>query len=222
MKKLFCTIVLLILGYIGLQAQSCFTPVWTGNGYDHMNFYVYSAVYNGVNLQAGDEIGIFDGNSCVGRATLTGVITESNYLSIVAVQDDPGTPAKDGFTVGNTVTFRYCINQTAPTVDNVQATYVAGTGLFAQGGSAEVQLTGLTNTYTITASAGTGGTISPSGEVQVTSGGSQTLYNNTGCQVSDIGCTGKRDFSWCIHQLYIHQCNRGSIDISLFHNDFTT
>jgi hypothetical protein len=110
MKKLFYSLTLLILVIMNLQAQSCFTLNWSGNGYDHMNFYIKSAILGSTNLQVGDEIGIFDGEVCVGKGTLTQVLIGSNFLSVITSHDDPGTLQKDGFTVGNTVSFRYCIN----------------------------------------------------------------------------------------------------------------
>ena len=42
--------------------QEHFDVVWEGNPYSPMNIYVYEASVNGEPLQAGDEIGIFDGD----------------------------------------------------------------------------------------------------------------------------------------------------------------
>lgn len=74
MKKTVALFLILFLVILKSGAQ-CFTLVYEGNGVDHMNFYFTGATVNGVNLQPGDEIGIFDGNLCVGRATLTQVLT---------------------------------------------------------------------------------------------------------------------------------------------------
>ena len=62
MKKLITTTIVLVFLLIGLQAQVCFTPVWSGNGLNQMNFYILGATVNGVNMEVGDKIGIFDGN----------------------------------------------------------------------------------------------------------------------------------------------------------------
>ncbi len=67
-----------------------FVPVWwPGNGTDHMNFYALTAKLDGVDLQPGDEIGIFDGDICVGVGVLTEVLNGSNYLSCIVSKDDP-------------------------------------------------------------------------------------------------------------------------------------
>jgi hypothetical protein len=49
--------------------SSRFKPAFTGNGTDHMNLHLVSLLQSG--LKEGDEIGIFDGNLCVGSARLT-------------------------------------------------------------------------------------------------------------------------------------------------------
>ena len=61
-------------------------------------------------------------------------------------------------------------------------------------------------TYAITASAGTNGSISPSGSVSVTQGASQafTITANTGYQVQ--GCSGGWHIGWSGNFLYLLQC----------------
>ena len=54
-----------------VMGQLHFAPVWTGNGVDHMNFYVVKASIEGSNMQAGDEIAVFDGVHCVGAEVLS-------------------------------------------------------------------------------------------------------------------------------------------------------
>jgi gliding motility-associated-like protein len=161
MKKLTITSMLLVLLLIKLQAQACFTPIWTGNGLDHMNFYITTATVNGVDMQPGDEIGVFDGDDCVGTSVLTEVLTGSNILSIKASKDDPDTPAKDGFTVDNSVSFRLCIDGGTTVVTDVTATYSAGTGTFSASGTAMASLSGVTacvNPPTLTLSSASGST----------------------------------------------------------------
>jgi len=140
MKKLVAASVLSFLVMIASQAQSCFTPVWGGNGLDHMNIYVTSATINGANLQAGDVIGVFDGNSCVGMATLTMPLFYGSYLSVYASKDDPDTPEKDGYTENNAISFRYCLNGGTAEISEVSSAYVSGTGIFTVSGTSQVQL----------------------------------------------------------------------------------
>jgi hypothetical protein len=75
-----------------------FTNIWTGNPYLAMNVYVTSAILDEMDLEAGDEIGVFDGDNCVGSVMLGGPIQSGEYLSIIASTDDPTTPEVDGFT----------------------------------------------------------------------------------------------------------------------------
>lgn len=108
-----------------------------------MNFYITKATVNGVNLQIGDEIGIFDGTACVGAGVLTQILSGGAVnLSIVASKDDPDTPAKDGYTSGNPVSYRLCANGATVVITNVQANYTAGSGIFSIGGTAVAELSG--------------------------------------------------------------------------------
>ena len=76
-----------------------FSPSWTGNGYNHMNIYIF----NTEGLENGDEIAVFDGENCVG----TGIMNiGKDYISIIASMDDPLTRTKDGFVNGNDIQIR--------------------------------------------------------------------------------------------------------------------
>ena len=76
-----------------------FSPVWKGNGYNHMNIYILDTE----GLDDGDEIGIFDNELCVG----TGIMeTGKDYISIIASMDDPVTKEKDGFINGDDIMMR--------------------------------------------------------------------------------------------------------------------
>lgn len=122
-----------------LNAQ-CFTRIWDGNGLDQMNIYVTLATLNGVNLQVNDEIGIFDGDACVGIGVLTEELTGGGvYLEIKVSTDDPDTPEKDGFTPGNPISYKFC--QGSQIIDvPVTATYIAGSGTFSSSATAMVEL----------------------------------------------------------------------------------
>ena len=127
-----------------LTTDSHFVPVWwPGNGTNHMNLYAMTAVLDGVPLQPGDEIGIFDGDVCVGNGTLTQVLTGQVYLSMVASQDDPDTPLKDGYATGNPVTFRIWNSGTSKFITGVQASYITGTGIFSPGETSSFNLSAI-------------------------------------------------------------------------------
>lgn len=63
-----------------------FEPAWMfeypQNPYLAMNFFVYDAEIFGFDLEIGDEIGIFDGNTCVGAVLLTMPISAYSYQCV--------------------------------------------------------------------------------------------------------------------------------------------
>jgi hypothetical protein len=80
-------------------------------------------------LVTGDEIGIFDGDLCVGASVFQGIWP----LPLTAWEDDTQTPEIDGYVCGNTMSFRVWHSSTdeEKPVDNV--TYTAGDGKFCSG-----------------------------------------------------------------------------------------
>ncbi len=72
-----------------------FITAYYGKGLDHMNFFLDGSEIKKIGLEPGDELGIFNGEICVGAATIDNPNQE--YLSIVASSDDPTTTAVDGF-----------------------------------------------------------------------------------------------------------------------------
>ncbi|WP_346857496.1 T9SS type A sorting domain-containing protein [uncultured Draconibacterium sp.] len=88
-------------------AQTHFYPV--GNLTNAMNVNLLEAKINGVNLREGDEIGVFDGELCVGAVVLEKSLEEifDNVIkSLVAGGDDSETYEKDGFITENTISFK--------------------------------------------------------------------------------------------------------------------
>ena len=70
-----------------------------------MNVNVTSALLDGVDLETGDEIGVFDGDVCVGVGVVDGIIeAPGNMLAIVASYQDGDIP---GFITGNYMFFRF-------------------------------------------------------------------------------------------------------------------
>jgi len=84
-----------------LLASSHFKPVFTGNGTDHMNIHLVNLSASG--LQAGDEIGVFDGNLCVGSATIGPEQLIAGSISIPASANDELSKTGNGFTLGDPV-----------------------------------------------------------------------------------------------------------------------
>jgi len=76
---------------------SHFVPVYENNPYMPMHI----ALYPNDELMHGDEIGIFDGEICVGAAVFDG--NSENPIIIKIAMDDPTTDAVDGFITGNPI-----------------------------------------------------------------------------------------------------------------------
>ena len=116
-----------------------FIPVWTGNPYLPMNISVTGAdLLGGGSLGAGDEIGIFDAQYCVGAGLLTGPISQSAPLVMIASMDNPATPEKDGFAPGDTIIYRFWLASDSTEMTEYVAFYTIGEGIFISQGSAEL------------------------------------------------------------------------------------
>ena len=123
-----------------------FSPDWTGNGVDHMNINIVSAKLDGIELEAGDEIGIFDGANCVGAGTLTGTLSQTNTLDIVVSQNDG---SGNGFTLGNVISYKIFDKSKDLEISNLPTIYAnmnpswSTDGKFLIGATAFVELSGL-------------------------------------------------------------------------------
>lgn len=124
-----------------------FNPIWTGNPYVPMNIYITSATIDGADLISADEIGVFDGENCVGSIVLSNPIPPAGFISILAATDDPTTTEVDGFVPGHTITYRLWENGNSREITRVNPTYTLGDGTFSSQGSALLSLAGI---YTIT------------------------------------------------------------------------
>ena len=133
-------------GCSSVPINTHFVPVWwPGSGSDHMNLYALTATLDGTVLQPGDEIGIFDGNVCVGMGVLTQVLNGTVILSMVASKDDAIPPAKNGYTPGNTISYKVWDSSAGTEVNNAQASYVSGVGIYAVGATSTFNLSALTS-----------------------------------------------------------------------------
>jgi uncharacterized protein (TIGR02145 family) len=120
-----------------------FFPLWQpGNGMDHMNFSVKLAVVEGSDLQPGDEIGIFDGEVCVGVGILTSVLSGNNNLEIKASLDDPATEVKDGYISGNPIHYRIWSSATNREFKCIHANYIQGPSVFTKNSSTTIEFNG--------------------------------------------------------------------------------
>jgi hypothetical protein len=81
-----------------------FAKVFSGNGTDHFNINLVDLETSG--LKAGDEIGIFDGQYCVGAATIGEGQLKLESISIPASANEGTGNKVNGFSSGNTIGFQ--------------------------------------------------------------------------------------------------------------------
>jgi len=132
-----------------------FTVAYTGNGQDHMNLNIMTATVDGLALESGDEIAVFDGTICCGKATLTQPIVfadNTTFVPIGASKADEGL--SNGYTVGSAITYKFWDSSMGKEFSLITAEYLdPGTGLatiaptYIANESAFVKLTG-TSIYT--------------------------------------------------------------------------
>jgi Leucine-rich repeat (LRR) protein len=97
-----------------------FHTVWEGtSGVDHMNINVLDAKMDGVDLESGDEIGVFDGDLCVGYGKVFKTIDQQNILTINVSRDEG---SGNGFTQGNEIFYKFwdCSTENEIIVNNIQ------------------------------------------------------------------------------------------------------
>jgi len=121
-----------------------FVKVWDGNGFQHMNFYVLTASVGNNELQQGDEIGIFDGQYCVGAILLNSPVSQypNGVLPIIVSMNDPLTPQIDGYSPNNPVTFKIWNSHTQTEYSEpvLSVSYQYGNPMFVIGATAAVHL----------------------------------------------------------------------------------
>jgi hypothetical protein len=119
-------------------ATSHFIPAFKGNGINHMNINLVNLKESGI--IDGDEIGIFDGNICVGSAKFSTQDSEfgiQKSLLSIPVSASDNSDGKNGYSDGNTITFKlfrkgneYPLN--LEPINNVKTVFEKGGSLFAE------------------------------------------------------------------------------------------
>jgi pimeloyl-ACP methyl ester carboxylesterase len=116
-------------------ASTHFAKVYAGNGTDQMSINLINLQASG--LQAGDEIGVFDGKLCVGSATIGSDQLMAGSISIRASANDEMSETFDGFTSGHLVKLQfYRGGQTYP----LTLTKLEGQDIFDQNASLFAQV----------------------------------------------------------------------------------
>jgi len=130
-------------------ASSHFRTIYQGNGYDHMNVNLIDLSSSGI--LAGDEIGIFDGNNCVGSAMIDFENIAFGKMSIPVSCNDGLSQSVNGFIPNNGLSLKiyrngqdFRLNFTS--VDNAAKTFAPGSSLFITASAESVtQIAGLSH-----------------------------------------------------------------------------
>ena len=102
---------------------SFFQPVFENNPYMPMNVILLPDE----NMMAGDEVGIFDGDVCVGATVFNGIANQPVFITVSA--DDPYTDWLDGYITGNCITAKSWTPQTNQ-ISNIEIELIEGISTF--------------------------------------------------------------------------------------------
>ncbi len=143
LQKLLLICILMLSSSL-FSIDNHFNTVWSGNGYQQMNFYFTSADINTIPLTTGDEIAVFDGINCVGMTKLINPISQyqNHLLPVIASYDDPSTTSVDGYIVGHSFTFKIwkLSTLTEYSAPNLVTTNHSTLNTFQIGGTAVISL----------------------------------------------------------------------------------
>jgi len=126
--KLLKNKIILLMSIGFMFSQTHFQTVYEGNPYLAMNIYITSIEFENYELLPGDEIGVFDGNVCVGVLQL-----DESYnfpFQIIASADDPTTSDIDGFVNGNQIQFKLWLNNFQIEITELQIEWQSGESQF--------------------------------------------------------------------------------------------
>ncbi len=107
------------------QQTQFFQPVWDNNPYMPMHV----VVLPNEAFTAGDEIGVFDGEICVGATVYDG--NSENPIIIVASMDDPETEILDGATAGHSFSIASWKNISGIVFEDIEYAIVEGSSTFS-------------------------------------------------------------------------------------------
>ena len=148
MNKLKNIVIFLFLNALAwTSVDSHFAPAWYGedegqtlNPFNRHQINVSSAILGDLDLESGDEIGIYDGEMCVGVGVADGTIAPNHILSIKASAANGDIP---GFITDNPIIYRYWDESAQMEIVDIGAIYALGPETFAQLADSYVELTGV-------------------------------------------------------------------------------
>jgi V8-like Glu-specific endopeptidase len=118
------------------QSGAYFQKSFSGNPYSSMNFVLRNLSKSNLNLTSGDEIGIFDGNACVGNFVYDGL----DITGVSAGMKDQSSSI-NGFTPGDTIKFQIWKPADQVLIKNITAVFLNNSsGVYTSQGTALVEL----------------------------------------------------------------------------------
>ena len=87
------------------ELQPHYTTIWENQPNNPMAIYLNSVLINNQNWSPGDEIGVFDGELCVGAIMFDPVL--DGILTIYNSENNSTTEEQNGFVAGNPIIFKY-------------------------------------------------------------------------------------------------------------------
>ena len=102
-----------------------FIPVWDGNPLNSMNFYIVEI--SQYSIEQGDEIGIYDGDNCVGVGIINGDISWDNMITISTSESEDND--SNGFTQGNNISIKFWDASENKEIDDFESTFSDLSGL---------------------------------------------------------------------------------------------
>jgi len=120
------------------EYEPYFDTIWDEMNTTIMAIYIESAELDGTPLDNGDEIGIFDGDACVGVARLDSPIEDAYQIFVPA--DNPDTPEIDGYTSGDPISFWYWDVSNQTEYNDVDITFSSGSSTYEDFANTTVEL----------------------------------------------------------------------------------
>lgn len=119
---------------IDMQSTPYFKKIFTGNGVSHMNINFVDLKLSG--LKVGDEVGVFDGNYCVGSKIIGEQNMQENNLGIPSSANDTLESAPNGYIQGHKITLKTCragivYSLLFQTINNSKDIFEVGDSMFA-------------------------------------------------------------------------------------------
>lgn len=121
-QKYFLLILYLNIGTFAFAQH--FQAVWQ-TPFNPMNIYITQATINDIDLEAGDEIGVFDvsptlDDFCVGSITLSEPIPSGEFVQFICSMNDGINPNEpNGFNPGNDFIFRFWDESSQTEIEDV-------------------------------------------------------------------------------------------------------